>query len=71
MNVICRDTLIASSDTLVLQRENTMTGQTFNDKICTIAEVCKKSISKLIYTGEKCPKYGLNSRYEEFRCKSL
>lgn len=32
MNVICRDTLVASTDTLVLQRENTMTGQSVNAK---------------------------------------
>lgn len=41
MNVICRDTLIASSYTSVLQRENTMTGQTVNDKNRTIALLYK------------------------------
>lgn len=41
MNVICRDTLIASGDTSVLQRENTMSGQTVNNKKRTIARLYK------------------------------
>lgn len=62
MNVICRDTFIASSDTLVLQRENTMTGQTVNDKNRTIALLL--TILKLMYTGEKIPKIRIKFVHE-------